>query len=211
MWRSAKYGLTHTLTRRREGGWARVVSDLLSPPVIWGLVAVPVARHGAESFGAAAIWAGLYALLVCLMPALYIAYGVWRGHITDMHIAVREQRLKPYLVTLAGTALAFVLLSLLGAPRLLPIFAIFSFVQVAFICLVTLRWQISLHAMSISGAVVIMGGLYGVGVALLLTPLIVLVSVARVRLQRHTPRQVIAGSLAGCLLTAAMFVLSGAN
>lgn len=211
MWRSAKQSLRQTRLRRRDGGWARTVSDLLSPPVVWAVVALPVAARGASSLGDAARWALLYGLLVCVMPALYIAYGVWRGHITDMHIALREQRLKPYLVTMLGTLLAYVLLRLLDAPPLLPVFALFSFVQVAFICLITLRWQISLHAMSIAGAVVIAGGLYGLGAALLFAPLIVLVSAARVRLKRHTPRQVIAGSLAGCALTTAMFLLSGAR
>jgi membrane-associated phospholipid phosphatase len=196
---------------RRERGWARTLSDVLSPPLVWAVTALAVAAQGAESTGAALGGAALYGVLVCLAPALYIGYMVWRGHITDIHIRERSQRLRPFLVTMLGALTAFGLLTVLKAPPLLPTLALFSIVQVGVMCAITLVWQISMHTMSIAGAVVIAGGLYGLPVGLALAPLIPAVSAARVRLDRHTPAQVIAGSVVGCALTAAMFALSQAG
>jgi len=71
-----------------------------------------------------------------------------------------------------------------------------------------MTWQISLHSMTITGAVVVAGALYGPGTALLLSPLIPVVGAARIKLRRHTLAQVIAGGILGALLTAVMVALS---
>lgn len=188
--------------------WARLISDLLSPPVIWGLMAFPIAFHTAESEERAILWALTYTILVCLLPALYIGFMVWRGHITDIHMQVREQRVRPFVVSILCTAIAWTVLRWMGAPSLIPLFALFSLIQIAVMLLITLAWQISMHSMSIAGAVVIAGALYGPGTALLLSPLIPVVGAARIKLRRHTPAQVIAGGLLGGMLTAVMFIIS---
>lgn len=188
--------------------WARLISDLLSPPVIWGLMAFPIAFHTAESEERAVLWALTYTILVCLLPALYIGFMVWRGHITDIHMQVREQRVRPFVVSILCTAIAWTVLRWMGAPSLIPLFALFSLIQIAVMLLITLAWQISMHSMSIAGAVVIAGALYGPGTALLLSPLIPVVGAARIKLRRHTPAQVIAGGLLGGMLTAVMFIIS---
>lgn len=194
--------------KNRRISWARLISDVLSPPVIWGLMAFPIAFYSAESQERALLWALTYAVLVCILPALYIGYMVWRGHITDIHVQVREQRLRPFLVSVICAGVAFTLLRVMDAPSLLPLFAIFSLVQLGVMLLITLLWQISMHSMSITGAVVLAGALYGPGTALLLSPLIPVVGAARIRLRRHTPAQVVAGGLLGALLTWVMFLIS---
>ena len=45
-----------------------------------------------------------------------------------------------------------------------------------------------------------MGIIFNVGVALLMIPLVPLVAAARLNLKRHTPAQVIAGTVIGALL-----------
>jgi membrane-associated phospholipid phosphatase len=194
--------------KNRRISWARLISDILSPPVIWGLMAFPIAFRSAESQERAVVWALTYSVLVCILPALYIGYMVWRGHITDIHVQVRQQRVRPFIVSLVCTGIAWTMLRVMDAPSLLPLFAIFSLIQLAVMLLITLLWQISMHSMSITGAVVLAGALYGPGTALLLSPLIPVVGAARIRLRRHTPAQVVAGGLLGALLTWVMFLLS---
>lgn len=177
--------------------WARLTSDILSPPVIWGVLAFPIAFREADSPQQALLWALTYGVMVCLLPAIYIGYMVWRGQITDLHMEVRRERIRPFLVSLIGTAITWGILTRMGAPPLLPAFAIVSFVLLATMLLVTLVWQISMHAMSITCAVVAAGVLYGVGTAVLLSPLIPVVGVARIKLRRHTLPEVIAGGLLG--------------
>ncbi len=187
--------------------WARLISNVLSPPVIWGILAFPIAFRQAESPQQALMWALTYGLMVCLLPGIYIGFMVWRGHITDLHMEVRQERILPFLISLIGTAIAWGMMRVLGAPPLLPVFAIVSFVLLGTMLLVTLVWQISMHAMSITCAVVAAGALYGVGTALLLSPLIPVVGVARIRLHRHTPAEVVAGGLLGGGVTVLLLLL----
>lgn len=177
--------------------WARTISNVLSPPVIWGALAFPIAFHHAESREQALLWALTYVIMVCGIPALYIALMVRLGKITDLHMQVRQQRIAPFLVSIVSTALAWGILRLMGAPSLLPLFALVSLVLLCAMLLVTLVWQISMHSMSITCAVVTTGALYGLGAALLVSPLIALVAMARLSLRRHTPAELIAGGLLG--------------
>src|SRR5690606_35250365 len=127
----------------------------------------------------------------------YIAWMVKLGKITDLHIRVRQQRLRPFIVSLICTTLAWWTLRFLGAPPVVPQFVLFTLIQLAIVMVVTVGWQISVHAMSISGAMVAVGALYGWPAALLFSPLIPLVGAARITFKRHTFAQVIAGTAVG--------------
>ncbi len=187
--------------------WARIVSDLLSPPLVWAVLAFPIAFQDAPSTGQALLWALVYGVLVCLLPLLYIAWMVRRGAITDMHMQVRRQRLRPFAVSLLCTTVAWWTLRLLGAPPVVPQFVLFTLLQLAIVAVVTLGWQISVHAMSISGALVAVGALYGLLPAAVLFPLVPLVGAARIKLQRHTLAQVVVGALVGASISMVMFGL----
>ena len=180
--------------------WARVVSDILSPPVVWAALAFPIAWRDSASFWQGALWAVGYVALVCLVPILYIAIMVRRGTITDMHMKVRRQRLIPLFISMVCTGLAFVFLSLMDAPPVLPLFALISFIQLGVMLLITLMWQISMHAISISGATVATGAVFGATTGFLTLPLILLVAAARLKLRRHTPMQVLAGTAVGIVI-----------
>lgn len=193
--------------RIRPISWARIISNILSPPVIWGALAFPIAFRAADTFEQALTWALTYTVMVCLLPAVYIGYMVWRGHITDLHMEVRKERIRPFLVSLVGTTIAWWMLRLMGAPPLLPTFALVSLVLLGAMLLVTLVWQISMHSMSITCAVVATGALYGLGPALLLSPLIPVVGAARLKLHRHTLAEVIAGVALGGGITVLLLVV----
>jgi membrane-associated phospholipid phosphatase len=72
---------------------------------------------------------------------------------------------------------------------------------------VTYYWQISVHSGIMAGAVVIAGLLFGAQVALILSPLILLVAAARLRLKRHTPWQVVAGIAVGMTAPPLLYAL----
>lgn len=187
--------------------WARLVSNVLSPPVVWAALAFPIAFRDAPSQEQALVWAAIYISLVCLLPALYIAVMVWRGSITDIHMEKREQRLRPFLVSILFTTIAWWVLRFLGAPAVLPFFALFSLVQIIVMALITLIWQISMHTMSITGATMATVVLFGIVPALLTIPLIMLVGAARLNLKRHTPAQILAGTVVGALVPVFMFMI----
>ncbi len=186
--------------------WARLISDLVSPPVVWGVMIFPIAFREADSREIAILWALTYGVLVCLLPVLYVAWMVRRGSISDIHMRLREERLRPFLVSMFCTGLAWGALRLMGAPSVVPLVAIVTLAQLTAMAAITLVWQISIHAMSITSAVVATGLLFGVGPALVVFPLVPLVGAARLKLNRHTPAQVVAGTLVGALVTVALYI-----
>jgi hypothetical protein len=192
----------HENIRHIRARWARLVSDVLSPPVVWAVLAFPIAFKDAHSPEQALLWAVVYGLMVCLVPVVFIGYMVWRGHISDMHMQHRKQRVWPFLVSILCTGFAWWVLRWLGAPPLMPLFALFAFVQMIVMALITLIWQISMHAMSITGATITTNLLFGFVPALLTIPLVLLVGAARLNLKRHTPAQILAGALVGALVPA---------
>lgn len=187
--------------------WARLVSDLLSPPIVWAALAFPIAFRDAQDGWQAISWALIYVVLVCVLPIIYVAVQVKRGVITDIHMRVRQQRIRPFLVSMVSTFLAWMVLRVLGAPQVMPLFALFSLIQLAVMALITLAWQISVHAISISGATVALAALFGLLPALISLPLIVLVGSARIKLNRHTPAQVLVGTFVGFLIPSLLFLV----
>lgn len=188
------------IPQQRRISWARIVSDLVSPPLVWAILVVPVALRYSETTINAIFWAVLYAIFVSLLPIVYVAFNVWRGKISDIHMKNRRERIRPLLVSILCTAIVWYLLKVLGAPRAFPLLALMSLIQITIIALITLGWQISMHMMSIAGAVVAMGIIFNISLGLMMIPLVPLVAAARLSLKRHTPAQVIAGTIIGALL-----------
>ncbi len=190
-----------------ESPWARFVSDFVSPPVVWLLLGVAIAFKFADTRTQAATWIGVYALLICALPVVYIAWNVRRGKITDIHMRERRQRLGPFVFSIACSGMGWLVLRLMETPEIVSTFALFSVLQLAVLGIITLVWQISIHSMSITGAVVAIGAIFGVPQALVVIPLVPLVGAARMRLQRHSFAQVVAGTILGGILPALLFLL----
>jgi hypothetical protein len=180
--------------------WARAISNLFSPPMVWAVLVFPMAFRYAESPAQALLWAFTYGILVCLTPVLYIVWMVQRGKIGDMHMKERRERFLPFLFSMVCTTVAWQVLRFMGAPPMLPMVAIFTLAELAVMASITLVWQISMHAMSIAVAVVATAIVFGPMSALIVSPLMPLVGVARLKLERHTLGQVVAGLLVGALI-----------
>ncbi len=190
-----------------EFSWARVVSDVVSPPVVWAVMILPVAIAYSATVSQALGWAFLYSLLICLLPLAFISVMVWWGKIGDIHMKERRDRFYPFIVSIICTLIACILLYTLNAPRVLPLLALITLINISLIALITLMWQISMHAMSIASATIAAGVFFSIGVAVALVPLIVLVGAARLRLNRHTPAQILAGALVGALVPVVVLLL----
>ncbi|MEL6148983.1 MAG: hypothetical protein AAFR56_05100 [Chloroflexota bacterium] len=184
-----------------ERNWARIVSDVLSPPVVWTLLAFPLAlAEETIGRGNAIASATLYGFLVCWVPVMFIGWMVKRGHITDIHMKLRRQRILPFGVSITCSAGAVGLLWTLKAGTILILFGVATLLVLIVMALITIFWQISIHAMSITSAVVVAGMVFGMTVALWLLPLIPVVGAARLKLKRHTMAQLVAGALVGALV-----------
>jgi membrane-associated phospholipid phosphatase len=153
-------------------------------------------------------WAAVCGLLAVLLPLAYVVQLVSAGKVGDLHLNNRAQRIRPLLVSLGGATAAVGLMGLFQAPELLRLIAAANVVQVAAFLAITLRWKISAHGAAATGMVVLCCALWGSTAALLALG-VLLVGWARLRLQRHTPAQVLAGALIGAMLWGTALSLYG--
>ncbi len=181
--------------------WARIVSGVLSPLSI-AIAAVAVAGYAINDESALS-WIALYIALSILPPTLYIMYLVRKGIVTDFHLNVRKERTKPFLIMTANTAVVFLVMLLLGAPKLILIVIATAVLQLFFMLLITLRWKISGHCTAVAGLVVLALALFGENL-LPSTLLLPLVAWSRIRLKRHTPAQTVAGSFMGAVIVSTL-------
>jgi membrane-associated phospholipid phosphatase len=176
------------------------VSQIASPPVLG--VAVALLAAAALATPAAWLWSVIYLVLAIGVPCLYIVWLVRRGELADVHLPVREQRIRPMLCAVGAALAAWVVLNLAAAPRLLQSIAAVNSVQSVLFVLITLRWKISLHTATSANLTVLGLGLMG-SPALPLVALTPLVAWARIQLQRHTLGQTFAGATLGAALVIA--------
>lgn len=188
--------------------WANWVSDIVSPPVVWVVISLVMAWTFSSTLWEALHWAFIYSLFMCIVPVLFIVYQLYMGEIGDMHMQYRHERYKPLLVTIVSNLVGWWLLHTLNAPVVIEILAIMSLLQVTIISVITLYWQISMHAMAITGATMAIAIVFNTPLALLTIPLVMLVGAARLRLDRHTPAQIFAGAMVGALTPVGLFLFA---
>jgi membrane-associated phospholipid phosphatase len=181
----------------KHRSWARVVSDLLSPPLVLLYTACLVTAHEAGTHDHAILGAVIFLGCSVLIPFLILAWWVYRGKITDLHMPERNERYQPLLVSLVGSLIGWVAVRQLGDTGGIHLLSAFMVILNLVALVVTFYWQISVHSGIMAASVTVTGVVYGWQVGLLLSPLILLVGAARLKLKRHTPMQVVAGALVG--------------
>ncbi|MCB0126192.1 MAG: hypothetical protein KDE58_28235 [Caldilineaceae bacterium] len=188
---------------RRLSAFAYWVSQIGSPPLT-GAAAVLMVSSALATNGAWR-WAGFYLLATILLPCLYIVWLVRTGHVSDFHLPIREERIRPLIFSLATALAAWGILYQGAAPAPLRMLAGVNGVQALIFFLITLRWKVSLH--TAAAAVMAQLALTFLGTsALPLTMSVPLIAWSRVHLRRHTVAQTIGGACLGvAILTPALF------
>ncbi len=183
------------------------VTQIGSPPVL-GLVAGLIA---AGSSGQPAGWwqMGLYIVLTLLLPLAYILWLMRHGEISDFHMPLRQERLKPMRVSLATAVCGWLLLLRLAAPPLLLALATANLLQSFLYALITLRWKISIHA-AVAGALAMLGWYIWGSMVFPLAAGVPLIAWSRVYLRRHTVAQTVAGTAVGAGILLLALLLHGA-
>lgn len=186
-----------TRERGRPEKVASIVSNVAAPPVLALLGGVMLTL--ASTTTGAWRWAVLLAVTTVLLPSVYVGWMVWRGQISDIHVPNREERLKPYLVTSAAAAAGWAICFAWPAPADFRMWSAANCLQAILFMVITLRWKISLHSAA-AGALTVLGiaafNVYGLLIALSVP----LVAWARVRLERHTYMQTVAGAALGAII-----------
>mgnify|MGYP000208837270 CR=1 FL=1 len=148
---------------------------------------------------------GICALIICIMPAIAV-FALYRaGIVTDPGLNLRKERTLPYCITMGCYLVCAYYLYHISAPLWLIGIMIGAMLAILINLIVNLRWKISGHMAAMGGLVAVdfFITLNGLAVTAMLWTTIVtillagLVGTARIGLDRHTPMQVLAGTVNG--------------
>ena len=189
---------------------ARYVSHILAPATISLPFILLVAFYKAQDRLSDLIYTCITLFFLSVGPLLYIIIGVRLGKLTDIDVSRRSQRAGPFIFGIVSVMIGWLVLTLTNGPRNLQTVMMITVFSGTIMMVITFWWKISMHASSLGGAATMLTVLYG-AVMLPLFVLLVLVSWSRVALRRHTVPQVIAGSLAGIVLSLVILKIRGVN
>jgi membrane-associated phospholipid phosphatase len=178
---------------------ARLLSDLVSPPVVAAVFGFLVAWKEQPSwtgFG----YALIYAFWMCLVPLGVVIFLARTGRIHDLHMSNSpEERRIPYLIGFACALAAFLTFTFWLDSPLLRTLAVSNIIVLAVLGLINNHWLISSHSASIMLVAVFCAYVFGLQAMFWCLLLVGLVVWARWLLQKHTPSQLVAGMLVGAL------------
>jgi hypothetical protein len=172
-------------------------SSILSLPIFLALGYVSARTSGL-------LWAALTLLIVTGIPLAYLRMGIQRGWVSDMELSRREERPRFILVSLSSDVLALLVLHFFGGPHLLTVIVLTYFCLAIVMFSISSFWKISMHMAGVGGFSTVLVFVFGAPAlwAFLSLPL---VAWARLHRRKHDIPQLIAGALAGTLVTLFVF------
>lgn len=180
-------------------GIAYWISNVAAPPVLALVAAILLAIRSSTS--TAWGWAAGFGFAAVVLPTLYVLVQVQRGVISDVHVPLREQRMRPFLVTLASSTAVCGVFLWWQAPAGFRALAVANLMQAAILFALTLRWKVSLHSAAAGSLSTLSLTMLGVSAlsatGMLLVATVPVIAWARIRLDRHTPAQTVVGALLG--------------
>ncbi|MFF8918964.1 hypothetical protein ACF08M_38095 [Streptomyces sp. NPDC015032] len=194
-----------TEIRNQESKLARRVTDWLEPKNWIIAVTLLIGWHAAQWTGVA--WGAVGALFAAIIPIAFIKYGIRQGHWGDRHVGAKRARLIVMAVILLSVATGIVVMVVCGAPRTMIALIVSMLATLAILAVVTLVWKISVHQAVSAGACAMLIQTYGAWMALGFL-LVIIVGWSRAELRDHTRAQVIAGTVVGTVVAAAVFQLA---
>lgn len=194
------------LVKNNDEAIARWVSHVISPHVVGVVILSLMSYQYSTNPWETVAWLAVLVPLIVAPPLAYVLWLVHKGSLEDIYMPRRETRMRPLAVMLGWLLVCLGLVEYWNTPPIVQVILMISIVLMGVLSLVTLFWKISFHGATISAAataVVMVVGSWTWPVMLLVP----LVGWSRIRLLRHTPGQVIFGSLVGA--TIALIVVQG--
>ena len=184
---------------------ARIISILANPVFI--LIALPyfLVFKETNSSGQAWNWT-LYTLAYLSIFCAFVLFGVKKKIFSNIDVSNRKQRPLLYLIGALLSTIYLISLYLLKGPSILLITTFGIILGIIIAALINLKIKASMHVACFSALTTAFSIVYG-GYFVLLLLLIPLISWARVRIERHTLKEVIVGASLGILLSLMMYFI----
>lgn len=179
--------------------WAYLASLLLSPPVVWAVWVFAIVWTSSPERHLNLRFAALFACAVCAAPILFVTFMVRNGRISDLHMRESRERYIPYSIAIIGGLLCAILFWRYDADPVLFLLTLVTILELTLMLVGTLFIHISFHAAGMASVISATTLMFGFSKGLLFLPLLLLIVLARLVLQRHTPAQIILGVLIGLL------------
>lgn len=192
---------------------AQVISAVTSPFIVTAVTVTCAVILLRPPVGELLLWAAISVVFAAAIPLL-VVHRLWRqGRVTDLHVAIRRQRRRPFAAALLSGSAGVVILYLVQAPAPLVALGAVYIVIGTMLALISLRWKISVHTAVLTAGIISIAliGYRPVWMALMLVPLVLW---ARVYRQRHTLLQglvpvLLAGVTTPLVYDVTVFLMSG--
>ena len=187
-----------TLPSPAEGGRtvaANFISTVFSPALVvfYAVILCSYSIDHSSKF----LWISFFVLLFVLVPTAYVFYLMSRGKVTDFHMSVREERIRPLCAIFIYSVFLLLLYGFAGGPGALLTLGYSCLALVGLWILVSLYWKISGHCVAIGALGAMVFAHPHESLIFVLPPLALLVMWSRVRLGCHSLAQTVAGLAMG--------------
>lgn len=181
-----------------ENNLARIISTVTHPPVI-SIPAFMILNYflaGPDSFLVPTLISIIFGALIPILTSLFL---IKKMH-TDLDITDRTKRTLPLILAISSYLIGFLVLYIVSAPAIVTAFMLIYGSNTLLILLINFYWKISIHAMGIAGPTAAFIYAFGISGAII-GIIIPFVMWSRVKLNKHTFSQVLAGSILGLVMT----------
>jgi membrane-associated phospholipid phosphatase len=195
-----------------------VFNPLILPVAVFGVASVKL-----ESTTSGFLMVNAVGLVFFVFIPFFILVGMKRAKSVDsMDVTVREDRHRPFMYGLLSMGAGLVCFQYLPMQNglIYIILCMISINNTTVAAIINLKWKISVHAMALSTTATVLYFLSGPFVLqwpgsstssmillLVLFTIVMIVQWSRIKLQMHTPSQVVAGTLLAIILTAIQLTL----
>ena len=177
---------------------ARLISNVTQPPVV-SIPTFAIINYVLLGFNNSMVITIICWIFGAFLPITTSLILIRKMHI-DIDITDRTKRTLPLFFAVCSYLIGFLVLLSMGAPALTTALMLIYSTNTLIILFINLSWKISIHTMGVAGPTVALTYLFGIS-GLLFGLLIPLVMWSRVKLKKHTISQVLAGGIAGIILT----------
>jgi len=173
---------------------AVAISVIFSPFLIPVPTILLLAWTYANSLQQVMLWMLVVSVFASVLPSVFILALVRSVRLSDLHLAVRKQRLAPLYLSLVSTLVGIIVLQSIDAPSQIVLPCIAYAINGVVFTAITHRWKISFHCGSAAGSIIVLMLLVDAKIAWL-SLLLPLIAWARVHRKRHTILQTVAAAL----------------
>lgn len=186
---------------------AQFVSLALGPLTILSLMPIIVVYRQTGNLGYSLEWEVFSLFFILLGFALFLV-GRAKGIYSDFDISKREERERFYLVTLVLAFVYFISTALIkGFFFHLTAVVLSTFLIILAFTVANSFIKASIHLGIVCAFVFSMGLFYGTNIFIPLFFLIPLMAWSRLKLKKHTPKELFTGGFLGAIMTVASFLI----